>query len=83
MTAIYIVWAITLWRASHQPAKHPLFIDLTIWASAAHGLVMLIATPLQKGLVMWVIEGLPLLVIALVIWWLRPRLDSPTAEFSR
>lgn len=83
MTAIYIVWAITLWRASDQPAKHPLVIDFTIWASAAHGLVMLIATPLQKGLVMWVIEGLPLLVIALVIWWLRPRLDSPTAEFSR
>ncbi len=72
MAAIYIVWAVMLWRASGNPSKHTLFIDFTIWASAAHGLVMLIATPLQKGLVMSVIEGLPLLVIAGVLWWLRP-----------
>ena len=73
MAAIYIVWAIMLWRASGNPAKHVLFIEFTIWATAAHALVMLIATPLQKGLVMTVIEGVPLVVIALVLWWLRPR----------
>jgi hypothetical protein len=73
MAAIHIVWAVMLWRASDDPAKHSLFIDFTIWASAAHGLVMLIATPMQKGLVMTVIEGLPLFVIAAVLWWLRPR----------
>jgi hypothetical protein len=72
MAAIHIVWAIMLWRAAGNPAKHPLFIDFTIWANAAHGLVMLIATPMQKGVVMMVIEGLPLLVIAAVLWWLRP-----------
>lgn len=73
MAAIHIVWAILLWRASSNPAKHVLFIDFTIWANAAHGVVMLVATPLQKGLVMTVIEGLPLLVIAASLWWLRPR----------
>lgn len=73
MAAIYIVWAVMLWRASSDPAKHPLFIDFTIWASAAHALVMMIATPMQKDLVMTIIEGLPLLVIAAVLWWLRPR----------
>jgi hypothetical protein len=72
MAAIYIVWAVMLWRASANPAKHPLFIDFTIWANAAHGLVMLVATPIQKGLIMMFIEGLPLLVIAGVLWWLRP-----------
>jgi len=72
MAAIYIVWAVMLWRASGNPAKHPLFIDFTIWANAAHALVMLVATPIQKGLVMMVIESLPLLVIAIVLWWLRP-----------
>jgi len=75
MAAIHIVWAIMLWRASKNPAKHLLFIDFTIWANAAHGLVMLIATPLQKGLVMTTIEGFPLLVIAAVLWWLRPKGD--------
>ena len=73
MAAIYTVWAVMLWRASGNPAKHPLFIDFTIWANAAHALVMLIATPMQKGLTMTAIEGLPLVVIALVLWWLRPR----------
>jgi hypothetical protein len=73
MAAIHLVWAVMLWRASDNPARHPLFIDFTIWANAAHGLVMLIATPIQKGLVMMVIEGLPLFVIAAVLLWLRPR----------
>ena len=73
MAAIYIVWAVMLWRASRDPAKHLLFIDFTIWATVAHALVMLVATPIQKGLVMTVIEGLPLVVIAGVLWWLRPR----------
>lgn len=76
LTAIHIAWAVTLWRASEDPAKHALFIDFTILASAAHGLVMLIATPFQKGPVMWVIEGLPHLAIALTVWYLRPRTDS-------
>ena len=73
MTAIYIVWAMMLWRASDDPAQHYLFIDFTIWANAAHGLVMLIATPLQKGLLMTLIEGFPLFAIAAVLAWLRPK----------
>lgn len=72
MAAIYITWAIMLWRASGEPAKHLLFLDFTIWANAAHGFVMLIATPLQKNFLMTLIEGVPLLVIAGVLWWLRP-----------
>ena len=82
MAAIHIVWAVMLWRASDDPAKHPLFIDFTFWASVAHGVVMLIATPIAKGLVMTVVEGLPLFVIAAVLWALRPRRSSlrPVSE---
>jgi len=73
LTAIHTVWAIMLWRASRNPAEHVLFIDFTIWANAAHGIVMVIATPIQKGPFMMVIESVPLLGIATVLWWLRPR----------
>jgi hypothetical protein len=73
LTVIHLTWAVMLWRASGNPAKHPLFIDFTMWANGAHGVLMLIVTPMQKGLVMTVIEGLPLLGIAAVLWWLRPR----------
>lgn len=72
LTAIHLVWAVMLWRASANPEQHLLFIDFTIWANVAHGLVMLIVTPMQKGLVMMAIEGLPLFVIAAVLWLLRP-----------
>jgi hypothetical protein len=78
LAAIYIVWAAMLWRASYHPADHRLFIDFTIWASAAHGLVMLIATPMQKGPVMMVVEALPLLGIAAALWYLRPRPSAVT-----
>jgi hypothetical protein len=82
MAAIHIVWAVMLWRASDDPAKHPLFIDFTIWANVAHGLVMLVATPIAKGLGMTVIEGLPLFLIAAGLWALRPRRSSlhPVSE---
>jgi len=72
LAAIHIAWAVMLWRASGSPARHLLFIDFTILASTAHGFVMLVATPLQKGLVMTFIEGVPFLVVAAVLWWLRP-----------
>lgn len=72
LTAIHLVWAVTLWRASSDPARHHLFIDFTIWANVAHGLVMLVVTPVQKGIVMTFIEGVPLFVIAGVLWWLHP-----------
>lgn len=73
LTAIHIVWAIMLWRASYEPARHRLFLDFTIWANVAHGLVMLVVTPIQKGIVMTFIEGVPLFGIAVVLWWLLPK----------
>ncbi len=73
LTAIHLVWAVMLGRAAADPARHTLFLDFTIWANAAHGAVMVIATPMQKGMVMMFVEALPLFGIAAVLWWLRPR----------
>ena len=73
LAAIYIVWAVMLWRASGnlqvmlyssisrsgqpQPMPHDGYSD----------------PPLSKDPVMTVVESLPLLVIAALLWWLRPR----------
>jgi len=73
LAAIHLVWGVMLWRASGDPQEHLLFIDFTIWANVAHGIVMLVVTPLQKGLTMTIIEGFPMLVIAAVLLILRPR----------
>lgn len=82
LAAIHIVWALMLWRSSGNPAQHTLFIDFTMLANAAHGLVMVIATSSQKGPMMMVIESLPLLVIAAVLAWLRPRRRRQRVEVA-
>lgn len=73
LATIHVVWAAMLWRASRDPASELLFLDFTIWANGAHGLMMLIVTPMQKSAFMTLIEGIPLLVIAGLLLWLRPR----------
>ena len=83
LTVIHLTLAVMLWRASGDPAKHPLFIDFAMWANGAHGVLMLLLTPMQKGLIMTFIEGVPLLGIAAVLWWLRPKpLGHSHAEVS-
>ena len=72
LVAIHLVWAVMLWRAASKPGENLLFIDFTIWASAAHGVVMLIATPMQKDLIMTFIEALPLFGMSVVFWYFRP-----------
>lgn len=72
MAAIHIVWGVMLWRASGDPRRHLLFIDFTIWANFAHGAVMLVATPLQKDLLMTLVEGVPIFVVVGVLLALRP-----------
>ncbi len=79
LAGIHVVWAVMLWRAAADPARHTLFLDFTMWANGAHGLVMVIATPMQKGLAMTFVEAVPLLGIAAVLWWLRP---SPAREVN-
>lgn len=73
LTVIHLTLAVMLWRASGDPARHVLFIDFTMWANGAHGVLMLILTPMQKGLTMTFIEGVPFLGMAAVLWWLRPK----------
>jgi hypothetical protein len=37
---IYMVWSIYLIRAAADPLKHQSFLDFTMWANLAHGLLM-------------------------------------------
>ena len=73
LVAIHLVWAIMLWRTSNAPERNIVFLDFTIWANAAHGAVMIVATPIQKGALMTIVESVPLLLIAAALIWLRPQ----------
>ena len=49
LAAIHIVWAVMLWRASMDPVRHRLFVDFTMRGTAAHGVVMIIATRSERS----------------------------------
>ncbi len=41
ITTIYFVWSIFLIRASRNPGAYASFLDFTMWANLAHGLIMI------------------------------------------
>ena len=81
IASIYIAWGIILWRASANPDKHLAFIDFTALANGFHGIVMIIVTTVYKGeLYQIILESTPWLLIAMVLFWLRP---APTQTESQ
>jgi hypothetical protein len=38
---IYIVWGIYFFKVAKDPLKHKSFLDFTMWANLAHGLIMI------------------------------------------
>lgn len=38
---IYIVWGIYFFKVAKDPLQHRSFLDFTMWANLAHGLIMI------------------------------------------
>jgi len=38
---IYIVWGIYFFKVAKDPSQHKSFLDFTMWANLAHGLIMI------------------------------------------
>ncbi len=80
LVTIYTVWGIFLWKASRNPKEQILFIDFTIWANLAHAGIMLVFAIYREGELIHVVGDVAVLVlIAAVLYWLRPR---PVAKMS-
>src|SRR4051812_20829356 len=41
LLAVYVVWSIYLIRAARNPQENASFIEFTVWANVAHGIVMI------------------------------------------
>jgi hypothetical protein len=41
ITVIYFVWSVFLIRAARNPQAYASFLDFTMWANLAHGLIMM------------------------------------------
>jgi hypothetical protein len=42
LEGVYFVWGVFFFLAAKNPLRYLSFIDFTIWANAAHGLIMLV-----------------------------------------
>jgi hypothetical protein len=73
--AIYIVWAIFLLIAARAPSEHRLFLEFTLWANLAHGLLMAGQALTMPGhyLTKWFTDIPFILGLSLGLYLLRPR----------
>lgn len=80
MVSVYVVWGIMLWKASEKPTENRLFIDFTIWANLVHAAIMLVFAIYFEGELIHIAgDVLALTLVAVVLYWLRPR---PVAKMS-
>jgi hypothetical protein len=80
---IYVVWGIFLLRAAGNPRAYTSFLDFTMWANLAHGLLMAVQalTDLDRYWSKFLTDIPFVLILALGIYLWRPRAtaEEPTA----
>jgi len=70
---IYMVWSIYLIRAAADPLKHQSFLDFTMWANLAHGLLMVPYSLTEPEYYSKFLTDIPwLLGLSAAIFLLRP-----------
>ena len=75
--AIYIVWGIFLFRASRDLKNNASFLDFTIWANLAHGVLMVFQTTASHHDFLKIFTDVPWILAApLVIGGLRSAYSS-------
>jgi hypothetical protein len=72
---IYMVWGVFLLRAAGDPPAHRSFLDFTMWANAAHGLLMIVqaAMDLERYWSKFFTDIPFVLILAIGIYLWRPR----------
>ena len=72
--SVYVVWGVFLLRAARDPEGYRSFIDFTIWANLAHGLLMVGQTvAMPQFMHKMYTDNAYCLVLAFGLLWLRPR----------
>ncbi|MFG1947415.1 DUF6632 domain-containing protein [Nonomuraea sp. NPDC048826] len=74
---VYIVWGVFLLRAARDPLAHRSFLSFTMWANAAHALLMAAqaTTDLDRYWSKFLNDVPVILILALGILFLRPPVE--------
>ena len=72
--AVYFVWGIFMLLAARKPLAYLSFLDFTLWANLAHGLVMVPQAMMIGGFMYKMFSDVAYcLVLAAGLWMLRPK----------
>jgi hypothetical protein len=81
---IYLVWGVFFFLAARNPLAYLSFIDFTIWANLAHGVLMIPQSHAIEGFNYKLGTDVAYcLVLAVGLWLLRPSGTERRAEISR
>ena len=77
LIVIYLTWSIFFFVASKDPVRYISFLDFTMWANLAHGLVM-IPMAFDSGVYhSKFLTDIPfILFLSLGLYWLRPSTEK-------
>lgn len=82
LSLIYLVWAVHVWIAAGRPQADRSFLEFTMWANLAHGLVM-IPGALEHGYHSKFLTDIPwVLLLSATIAALRPALGPQDARLA-
>jgi hypothetical protein len=75
---VYIVWGVFMLRAAGNPQGYLSFLNFTMWANLAHGLLMVVqaATEMDRYWSKFITDIPFMLVLALGIFLLRPSVNA-------
>ena len=83
LVVIYLVWGVYFFVAAKDPVKYRTFLDFTMWANAAHGLLMIPMALVGSMYHSKFLTDIPfILILALGIYLWRPEIkkESPQAR---
>jgi hypothetical protein len=77
--AVYLVWGIYMLKAARNPLANISFLDFTLWANLAHGLLM-IPQAFMVGMVFKMFTDVAYcLFLAIGLWFLIPKAEESLA----
>lgn len=77
---VYLVWGIFMLRAARNPLSHLSFLNFTLWANLAHGLLMIPQAFMVGMMYKMFTDVAYCLVLAIGLWILLPKGEEATAR---
>lgn len=77
---VYLVWGIFMLLAARNPLSHLSFLNFTLWANLAHGLLMIPQAFMVGMMYKMFTDVAYCLVLAIGLWILLPKGEEATAQ---